>query len=120
MHLKAFFNFPYVSGPRKLPRVATHEQLQYHRNFKKSIFRAMKLTFGIFFMACLTASAVGKAQNITFSGRNVTLKTIFNEIKKQTDYTVFYNYNILADAKKVTINVKDASVEEVLNAALKD
>lgn len=120
MHLKAFFNFPYVSGPCKLPRVATHEQLQYHRNFKKSIFRAMKLTVVIFFMACLTASAVGKAQNITFSGRNVTLKTIFTEIKKQTDYTVFYNYNILVDAKKVTINVKDASVEEVLNAALKD
>ena len=79
----------------------------------------MKLTAIILLMACLQVSAKGTAQLITYSGTDVPLKTIFSEIKRQSGFVVFCNYQILQSAKKVTIHVKDASVEEVLNAALK-
>ena len=81
----------------------------------------LKTLLGIVILltACLSAGAVGIAQNITFSGKNVSLKKVFAEIKKQSEYTVFYKYDILEDAKKVTIHVVDATVEEVLNIALK-
>jgi TonB-linked SusC/RagA family outer membrane protein len=102
MHLRTLFGIPPISG-----------------SIKKTL-RIFKLTVFILFTACLSASAVGgKAQNITFSATNVTLKRVFAEIKKQSDYTVFYNYEILEDAKKVTIHVVDATVEQVLNVALR-
>ena len=81
----------------------------------------LKTLLGIVILltTCLSAGAVGMAQNITFSGKNVSLKKVFAEIKKQSEYTVFYKYDILEDAKKVTIHVVNATVEEVLNIALK-
>lgn len=67
-----------------------------------------------------SANAKTYDQHITFSGNNVSLKQVFEEIRKQSDYTVFYNYDVLENAKSVTIRVKNATVEEVLNIALKD
>lgn len=67
-----------------------------------------------------SASAKTNDQHITFSGNNVPLKQVFEEIRKQSEYTVFYNYDVLENAKSVTIRVKNATVEEVLNIALKD
>ena len=100
MHLRTPFSIPLRAG-----------------SFKKSM-RAFKLTAIIIFAACFSASAAANAQGITFSGTNVTLKKIFAEIKKQSDYTVFYNYEVIQEAKKVSIHVVDASVEEVLKQAL--
>ena len=93
--------------------------LPFSGSFAKAI-RIIALTFLIFLTAVFSAGAMGNSPNITFSGKNVSLKKVFDAIKKQTDYTVFYNYEVLEDAKKVDINVKDATVEQVLNLALKD
>jgi TonB-linked SusC/RagA family outer membrane protein len=101
MHQQAFFSIPYL------------------RSFTKTM-RVVKLTSLIFFTTLFTASGSGQPQNITISVENASLKKIFDAIKKQTDYTVFYNYDILEDSRKVTIHVKEATVEQVLNLALKD
>ncbi len=102
MHHRTFFSIPHFRG--SLIRT----------------LRIVKLTSIIFFAAMFSASATGHSQNITISAKNVSLKKIFDAIKKQTDYTVFYNYEVLEDASKVSIEVKDATVEQVLNLALKD
>jgi hypothetical protein len=79
----------------------------------------MKLTAIILLMACLQASAGGNAQSITYSGTDIPLKTVFSEIKKQSGFAIFCNYRILQNAKRVTIHVRDATLEEALNEALK-
>jgi TonB-linked SusC/RagA family outer membrane protein len=79
----------------------------------------MKLTVIILLMACLQVSAKGNAQLITYSGTDVSLKTVLTEIKKQSGFAVLCNYRLLQNAKKVTIQVKDASVEAALTEALK-
>lgn len=72
------------------------------------------IVFGVFANICASA------QNITYSGTNVSLKTIFAVIKKQSGYAVFGNSKILKNAKTVTVSVKNASPSELLTQALKD
>ncbi|MBS1665334.1 MAG: SusC/RagA family TonB-linked outer membrane protein, partial [Bacteroidetes bacterium] len=80
----------------------------------------MKLIAVMLFGAYLQVSAGVFSQNITISGRNVSLQKIFSAINKQAGYMVFCDYSIIKDAKKVDISVKDASVQVVLDACLKD
>lgn len=80
----------------------------------------VKLTALILFVACLQVNAKGYSQNVSFSGTNVSLQTLFSEIKKQTGYTVFCNYALLENAQKINIHVKKVPLEEVLNMALKN
>lgn len=83
--------------------------------------RIMKLTTIIILAACLHTSAKGVAQQtITFSGKEVSLEYVFNAIKKQTNYRFFFNTDMLTNASKVTLDVKNAQVEQVMNMALKD
>src|SRR6202012_5701019 len=74
----------------------------------------------ILLVSYLQVRAGGNAQSITFSGKNVPLKTIFQEIKNQTGYTIFCNYSLLENAHDVSISVKNASVQETLRQALKN
>lgn len=102
MHVKPFLGIPCKTG-------------SIHRTLK-----VFKLTAIIVALVSFTASAKTNGQFITFAGDNVSLKKVFDEIRRQSDYTVFYNYDVLENAKSVTIRVKNATVEEVLNIALKD
>ena len=74
----------------------------------------------ILLVCYLQVRAGSNAQGITYSGTNVPLKTVFLEIKNQSGYTIFGNYNLLENARNVTISVRNASVEETLKLALKD
>lgn len=65
---------------------------------------AMKMTLILLTICMLRVSANGYSQQITFSGRNVTLEKIFSVIESQTGYVVFYNYSALRDAGRVTVN----------------
>ncbi|MBO9203272.1 MULTISPECIES: SusC/RagA family TonB-linked outer membrane protein [Niastella] len=85
------------------------------------LVRVMKLTTIIILAACLQTSANGLAQNtITFSGKDVNLESVFTAIKKQTSYRFFFNTSIIQNASKITIEVKNAPIEQVMNLALKD
>lgn len=84
------------------------------------MLKIMKLTFALLTIACLHVSAKGVSQTVTFSGREVTLQTVFDAIATQTGYTVFYNSEHLEKTKKVTVNLKNASIEGTLKEVLKD
>lgn len=81
------------------------------------ILLAMKLQIVLLF-GVLQVSAAGFSQSVTFRGDNVPLEEIFTAINEQTDYSVFFNYSLLGGTKPVTLAVRNASVEEVLDASL--
>ena len=85
----------------------------------KQLLRIMKLTAIILLTACLTASATGHSQ-ITISEKNVPLEKVFTEIRKQTGFYFFYEVELLKAAKPVTIDVKNASLQETLAECFKD
>ena len=80
----------------------------------------MKLTAVLLFAACLQLSATSSAQSISISQRNTSLEKVFKEIHRKTGYQFFYQDELLRQAKKFDINVKDATIEEVLAVCFKD
>jgi TonB-linked SusC/RagA family outer membrane protein len=84
------------------------------------LFRILKICTIILLAGCLQASATGFGQKITLNEKDVPLTKVFKEIKKQTGFRFFYLSQQMEEAKKVTIHVKDASMEEVLQLCFKD
>jgi len=80
----------------------------------------MKLTTAFLLAACLSASAKGLSQEVTLSEKNVSLNQIFKEINRQTGYTFVYTESLLEKGKSITINVRNASIEQVLELCFKD
>ncbi|WP_158563169.1 SusC/RagA family TonB-linked outer membrane protein [Chitinophaga silvatica] len=81
----------------------------------------MKLTASFFLTAAfMSAQAMGYSQSINFSGNNVSMKSIFSVIKKQTGYVVFYNQDLLSDTKPITVYAENQPLNEFLSSVMKD
>lgn len=78
----------------------------------------MKLTFCLLLTTFLQVNAEIRAQQITLNEQNVSLKKIFKQIEKQTGYFFVYRNEWMRQAKKVDINIKDANIQQVMNACL--
>lgn len=85
----------------------------------KNCFLVMKLTAILITISLLQVRAEGLSQTLTISGKNMQLEKVFTVIKQQTGYVFLYTDDVIKDAKKVTLNVKDAQLEEVLKLAFK-
>jgi TonB-dependent starch-binding outer membrane protein SusC len=86
----------------------------------KRICRVMKLTSFLILCAALHVAAAGHSQKVSLSVKEVSLKTVFVELNKQTGYNFLYSDEILARARKVSINVHDATLDEVLELSFRN
>lgn len=86
--------------------------------FTKTMF-VMKFTAIILLATCLQVSAKVFSQPVTFSGKNVPLKNVFNVVKEQTGYVFFFDEALLKGARPVTISAKNMQLEEFLKEVLK-
>jgi TonB-dependent starch-binding outer membrane protein SusC len=82
--------------------------------------RVMQLLAIIMLAGSLTLCAAGNSQQITFSGKNVPLKTILSVIKKQTGYVTSSNAAFFSIAEPVTIVAKEMPLSEFLDMVFKD
>ncbi|MBW8685259.1 TonB-dependent receptor [Chitinophaga rhizophila] len=80
----------------------------------------MKLTTFLLLVACLQISAKGVSQQISLSEKKVPLKKILRQVARQAGISIVYDETLLAAALPVTIDVKNASVEEVLDICLEN
>jgi TonB-linked SusC/RagA family outer membrane protein len=69
---------------------------------------------------CLQLSARGFSQRVTLSMKQAPLAKVFDEISRQTGLSVIYREELLKGTKPVTIDVKDATPEEVMKACFVD
>lgn len=83
-------------------------------------FLVMKLITVLFICFCLNVNAHVSAQTITISTGQIPLEKLFKSIQRQSGFLFFYNTQMLDQAKKVSLNVKDASVPEVMEMIMKD
>src|SRR5882724_6805807 len=84
------------------------------------VIRVMKLTSIFLLAACLQLSAKGLGQSVTLKLKDAPLEKVFVEIEKQTAYTFVYTDNFLQDARKVTVDISNFSIEKTLEICLKD
>ena len=80
----------------------------------------MQFTAIIVFAACLQVSAVSYAQEVSISGKNLSLKKIFREIGDQTGYDFIYTDEQLRRTSRVTLDVKNEDLRAVLNLCFAD
>jgi TonB-linked SusC/RagA family outer membrane protein len=79
-----------------------------------------KLTAVLLVTACLQVSAKSYSQKVTLSESDVSLKKVFKEIRRQTGFLFFYSDELLQQARKVSIHVKDAPLHAVLDSCFRD
>lgn len=75
----------------------------------------MKLTVILLTAALLNVSAKGLSQQITFSGKNVSLEEVMAVVKRQTGYLFLYRENALSDAKPVTVKATNMPLTQFLD-----
>lgn len=97
--------------------VQEHERKSLCPIFKQCL-RIMKVMIIMIFIFTIGVSAHSKAQRITFSVKNTSLKDIFSEVKKQTNYRFLYNDELLSGISPITLKVDNEPIEEVLNKVL--
>jgi TonB-linked SusC/RagA family outer membrane protein len=104
--------------------VKTVQQLSrwtgYNRQFFIKGFITMKLLLLLIIASCLQAGATGYAQTINLSLTNAKLEKVFKEIEKQSNYRFIYTREQLESTKSLTIDVKNASIQTVLDFCFKE
>lgn len=80
----------------------------------------MRLVVFLMIAACLQVQARGYGQNINLSAKNVTLETVLKKIKKQAGYHLVYREEWMDQAGKVSVDLKNASLTDALNACFKN
>lgn len=78
----------------------------------------MRLILLLTIVATLQSSAAGWAQNVTINLRNAELEKVFLEMRKQTGFQFVYNMQMLQHARKVTVSVTNAPLEQALKLTL--
>ncbi len=78
----------------------------------------VNLTATLLVAAALQVSANGWGQ-ITLSEKNTPLPKVLKEIERQSGYDVIYTYELLEHKGNVTIDVRNASLPQALDACLK-
>lgn len=82
--------------------------------FKTKTFLVMKLSAFLLLISLMYVSAAGFTQPINIVGKDLSLKHIFRQIKKQTDYTFFYSDKDIEKAVPVSLEAKNTDLRQVL------
>lgn len=88
--------------------------------YSQKILLIMKISFLFILLALMQVSGAVKAQKITYHDKSAALKDIFNEINKQTEYSIFWSPKEVNSIGEMEVHFKDASLEEVLQRSLKN
>ncbi|WP_173003007.1 SusC/RagA family TonB-linked outer membrane protein [Chitinophaga sp. SYP-B3965] len=80
----------------------------------------MRIVSFLLFVVCMHVSAKSSSQTVTISGKNLSLRKVFDAVEKQTGYVVFLNSNLLALSRPVSLTVNNMLLTDALPVILKD
>ncbi len=86
----------------------------------RKMVRVMKITAILMLAACLQVSARTAGQTVSISVKDAPMKHVFREIRKQTGLNVLVEETLLEKVGKVTLNVRNMPVNEVLGLCLRN
>ncbi|HZW70346.1 MAG TPA: carboxypeptidase-like regulatory domain-containing protein, partial [Hanamia sp.] len=78
----------------------------------------MKLTIIILLISCMQVGAKGYSQAITLNLKSVELRKALNTVEKHTNFRFLYSERKIADGDKVSINVTNADISQVMDQLL--
>jgi len=86
----------------------------------RPILRVMKLTIVILTTFLLQVSAAGFAQKVSLKEKDASIVDVFKAIRQQTGYDFVYTTKQIQKAKKVSIDVQNLPLGEVLEKCFED
>lgn len=117
-----------VTAPFEVVDKATQcEKTQFHRKVKsfiakqkyfKAFIKVFRLSFLFLFVVTLSANGNTIAQNISLDVKNESIERVFASIKKQSGYGFAYFSDFVRSMKPVTLKVKNATIEQVMELIL--
>lgn len=91
--------------------------MKVHQQVPVGVTRSMliiKLITVFIVVAAVQVYARSYGQTVTIQKRNTSLVEVFKEIRKQTDYDFLYSDQMMRRAKPVSLDLREASIEEAL------
>ncbi len=85
-----------------------------HACMNHNLLLKMKLTFVICLITFLHVSAASYAQKVTLHVRSLSFDKLLESLEQQTGYHFLYDDDLLSKSEPVTLDVKDASLDQVL------
>ena len=86
----------------------------------RSAFLTLRLTGLLLCAFFLNATAEVNPETVTATVKNVSVLEVFDIVRKQTHYSIFYDKEMLQGAKPVTVSVKDTPLIDFLSLVSKD
>jgi len=94
---------------------AFHGSLFFQRRSVTKTLRIMNFMTILLLACCLQISANVNSQAVTLNVKKAPLEKVFREIREQTGYTFMYTETMLKGAKKVSLQVKNVSLQKALD-----
>lgn len=108
-------NSPF-SAENLLIRVSTDPQASVMRKIK----RVMRMITFLMLTVCISAAANSVSQTITLKVKDMSIISVFDEIKAQTGYGVFYKKQLVKNTPPISITVEDVPLSAFMHLLLKD
>ncbi|MGY0037149.1 STN domain-containing protein [Pedobacter sp. NJ-S-72] len=80
----------------------------------------MKLFVILLFTGLMQVHASVYSQKITLRQKNVSIETVLKAIEKQSDYLFLYDNLELQSAAKISVDINEGSIEQVMDLCLKN
>lgn len=90
------------------------KHLDRRRTVMAKTLLIMKLIVVIMTTFFVQVYASGFAQKVTLKERNTSLNVVIQKLRSQTNYDFLFDSELLANANKVTINIKNIDLEDAL------
>lgn len=88
--------------------------------FSTQTLIAMKLTVVFLLLVMFQVHATGSAQSLTLNAKEMPLKKVMKEVKKQTGYVFFYRNDDLSRSRPVSVDLKNIPLQTALNKIFSD
>lgn len=82
--------------------------------------KIMKITTALFLVGCLQSMAAGYAQKVSLSEKDARIEKVFKEIRRQTGYQFLYTSKMVERARKLTLDVNNAPLNDVLDKCFEE
>jgi TonB-linked SusC/RagA family outer membrane protein len=70
------------------------------------------------FAFCIHVAGKTVSQTITLSAKGMPVQQVFDEVRRQTHYSIFYDKAMLTEAKPVTVDVKDKPIADFFDLVM--
>lgn len=78
----------------------------------------MRITAILLLAVTLHVSASSYSQKVSISGNNLSLKSIFKTIEKQTGYSFVFDKSVIENSKRINLELINADLTQVLDVVL--